>query len=144
MFSQDRGGRLDLGATEDLILRKQGFYGRLRIPCRLDQAFQVSRFLFYWRLVGVALFELTQMRALLIIFPNTFEYFFIFYEVFRLRWDPERMTKKVAIGAAVGGRHEDVPGSVDVAWDKIAGCAGKGDGAAIGTHAPKRARPMLR
>ena len=64
-------------------------------------AFQVSRFLFYWRLVGVALFELTHIRALLIIFPNTFEYFFIFYEVFRLRWNPERMTKKIAIAAAV-------------------------------------------
>jgi hypothetical protein len=44
-------------------------------------AFQVSRFLFYWRLVGVALFELTQLRMLLLIFPNTFEYFFIFYEL---------------------------------------------------------------
>ena len=63
-------------------------------------AFQVSRFLFYWRLVGVALFELTELRVLLLIFPNTFEYFFIFYEVYRLRWDPLRMSKKLVIGAA--------------------------------------------
>jgi hypothetical protein len=63
-------------------------------------AFQVSRFLFYWRLVGVALFELTHLRPLLLVFPNTFEYFFIFYEAYRLRWDPERMPKKLAIGAA--------------------------------------------
>jgi hypothetical protein len=63
-------------------------------------AFQVSRFLFYWRLVGVALFELTQLRPLLLIFPNTFEYFFIFYEAYRLRWDPKWMSKKVVIGAA--------------------------------------------
>jgi hypothetical protein len=63
-------------------------------------AFQVSRFLFYWRLVGVALFELTHLRPLLLIFPNTFEYFFIFYEVCRLRWDPKRMMGKVLIGAA--------------------------------------------
>jgi hypothetical protein len=63
-------------------------------------AFRVSRFLFYWRLVGVVLFELTQLRPLLIIFPNTFEYFFIFYEAVRLRWDPERMTKRFVIGAA--------------------------------------------
>jgi hypothetical protein len=63
-------------------------------------AFQASRFLFYWRLVGVVLFELTQLRPLLIIFPNTFEYFFIFYEVVRLRWDPKRMTKRFVIGAA--------------------------------------------
>jgi len=63
-------------------------------------AFQVSRFLFYWRLVGVALFELTHLRPLLLIFPNTFEYFFVFYEAHRLRWDPKRMSKKLLIGAA--------------------------------------------
>ena len=62
--------------------------------------FQVSRFLFYWRLVGVALFELTQLRVLLLIFPNTFEYFFIFYEAYRLRWDPLRMSRRLVIGAA--------------------------------------------
>jgi hypothetical protein len=63
-------------------------------------AFQVSRFLFFWRLVGVALFELTHLRPLLLIFPNVFEYFFIFYEAYRLRWDPRGMTKKLVIGAA--------------------------------------------
>jgi hypothetical protein len=63
-------------------------------------AFRVSRFLFYWRLVGVVLFELTQLRPLLLIFPNTFEYFFIFYEAVRLRWDPKRLTKRFVIGAA--------------------------------------------
>jgi len=63
-------------------------------------AFQVGRFLFYWRLVGVALFELTRLRPLLLIFPNTFEFFFIFYETYRLRWNPWRMTRKLLIGAA--------------------------------------------
>jgi hypothetical protein len=63
-------------------------------------AFQVSRILFYWRLVGVALFELTHLRWLLLIFPNTFEYFFIFYEAYRLRWDPKRMSKRLLAGAA--------------------------------------------
>jgi hypothetical protein len=63
-------------------------------------AFQVSRFLFYWRLAGVALFEITQLRPLLLVFPNTFEYFFIFYEAYRLRWDPERMPRKLVLGAA--------------------------------------------
>ena len=43
-------------------------------------AFRVSRFLYFYRLVGVVAFELTQIRALLLIFPNTFEYFFIAYE----------------------------------------------------------------
>jgi hypothetical protein len=63
-------------------------------------AFQASRFLFYWRLAGVALFELTHLRALLLVFPNTFEYFFIFYEAYRLRRDPARMGKRLVVGAA--------------------------------------------
>jgi hypothetical protein len=63
-------------------------------------AFRVSRCLFYWRLVGVALFELTHLRWLLLIFPNAFEYFFIFYEAYRLRWNPKRMIRKLLIGAA--------------------------------------------
>ncbi len=63
-------------------------------------ALQVSRFLFYWRLAGVVLFEITQVRWLLMVFPNTFEYFFIFYEAYRLRWSAERMSKKLLIGAA--------------------------------------------
>ena len=63
-------------------------------------AYRVNRFLFYWRLAGVALFELTQVRALLLIFPNTFEYFFIFYEAYRLRWDPMTMSRKLVFGAA--------------------------------------------
>ncbi|HCB04952.1 MAG TPA: hypothetical protein DEQ43_12040, partial [Nocardioides bacterium] len=40
-------------------------------------AYQVGRFLYFYRLVGVVAFELSQTRALLLIFPNTFEYFFI-------------------------------------------------------------------
>ena len=63
-------------------------------------AFKVGRFLFYWRLVGVALFELTGLRPLLLIFPNTFEYFFIFYETCRLRWNPARLSNKLIVGAA--------------------------------------------
>jgi hypothetical protein len=62
--------------------------------------FKVDRFLFYYRLLGVTLFELTQLRPLLLIFPNTFEYFFTFYEAVRLRWDPRRLTKKKLIAAA--------------------------------------------
>ena len=45
-----------------------------------NDAFRVSRFLYFYRLVGVVAFELTQTRALLLVFPNTFEYFFIAYE----------------------------------------------------------------
>ncbi len=63
-------------------------------------AFKVSQFLFYYRLVGVVLFEYTGIRELMIIFPNTFEYFFIFYEAIRLRWNPLRMSRRLVIGAA--------------------------------------------
>jgi hypothetical protein len=63
-------------------------------------AFKVSRFLYYYRLVGAMLFEMTGLRWLLLVFPNTFEYFFIFYEVVRTRWNPLRMSKRLVIGAA--------------------------------------------
>lgn len=63
-------------------------------------AFKLDRFLFYYRLVGVAIFEMTQLRPILLIFPNTFEYFFIFYEAVRLKWDPMVLTKRKLITAA--------------------------------------------
>lgn len=64
-------------------------------------AFRIGRFLFYWRLVGVVLFEFSHLRPLLLIFPNTFEFFFIFYETYRLWWDPSRMSRKFTLGAAI-------------------------------------------
>ena len=65
-------------------------------------AFAVSRALFYYRLVGVAAFELTgaEHRALLLLFPNTFEYFFIFYELVRTRWNPRRGSMSFWVYAA--------------------------------------------
>jgi hypothetical protein len=63
-------------------------------------AFQTSRFLYYYRLVGVVLFELFQFRPLLLIFPNVFEYFFIWYEVVRLFWNPGRLAKRTVLIAA--------------------------------------------
>ena len=62
-------------------------------------AVDIARFLIYYRLVGVVLFELTDVRAILFVFPNTFEYYFIFYEAVRLFWDPRRMSRRVLIGA---------------------------------------------
>jgi hypothetical protein len=53
-------------------------------------AVQVARFLYFYRLTGVVAFELSDWRPLLLIFPNTFEYFFIAYEVVRLLWNPTR------------------------------------------------------
>ncbi|GID31723.1 hypothetical protein [Paractinoplanes brasiliensis] len=53
-----------------------------------EPAFRISRFLFYYRLVGALIFEFTQLRWLLLVFPNVFEYFFIAYETIRSRWSP--------------------------------------------------------
>ncbi len=63
-------------------------------------ALGVARFLFYYRLVGTLAFELTGVRTLLLVFPNTFEYFFIFYEAVRLFWNPRRMSRRFVVGAA--------------------------------------------
>jgi hypothetical protein len=57
---------------------------------RSESAYEVSRFLFFYRLLGVTAFQLSHWRAFLLIFPNTFEYYFIAYEGVRTRWDPTR------------------------------------------------------
>jgi hypothetical protein len=56
-----------------------------------EPAVRVAKFLYFYRLIGVVAFELTDWRPLLLIFPNTFEYFFIAYEIVRLRWNPTRI-----------------------------------------------------
>ncbi len=63
-------------------------------------AFKMSFFLYYYRLVGVVIFELTQVRAILFIFPNTFEYFWDFVEAVRMRWNTMRMGKWTVILSA--------------------------------------------
>ncbi|HEY7272497.1 MAG TPA: hypothetical protein VH502_07155, partial [Actinoplanes sp.] len=59
-----------------------------------QSALAVARFLYFYRLVGVTAFELTDWRPLLLIFPNTFEYFFIAYEIIRLHRDPNRRSMR--------------------------------------------------
>ena len=63
-------------------------------------AFQLGRFLYLYRLVGVTLFELSHARWVLLVFPNTFEYFFIAYEAVRTRWNPLRMSATALVGMA--------------------------------------------
>lgn len=48
--------------------------------------------LWYYRLVGVVLFEFTGERWYLVVFANTFEYFFIAVEVYRRSRRPDRLT----------------------------------------------------
>jgi hypothetical protein len=65
-------------------------------------AVDVARFLWYYRLVGVMAFEITEERWLLLVFPNTFEYYFIAYELVRTMWDPRRMSHKAVVAVAAG------------------------------------------
>jgi hypothetical protein len=65
-------------------------------------AFRIGQFLFYYRLVGNVLFELLQSRAMLLVFPNTFEFFFIAYEAIRLRYDPFRVPMRFWLLLAAG------------------------------------------
>ena len=63
-------------------------------------AFRIGRALYFYRLVGVVAFELLQVRALLLIFANTFEYFFIAYEAVRSRWSTMRFSFRWWLTAA--------------------------------------------
>ena len=62
----------------------------------------VARVLFYWRQLGVALFEQHGLSWLLLVFPNTFEYFFIAAEGARGRWDLRRIRLRTWVLLAVG------------------------------------------
>jgi hypothetical protein len=66
-------------------------------------AFEIGRFLYFYRLTGVVLFEVLGHRWLLLVFPNTFEYFFIAYEAIRVRWNPRRLSAValVIVAAAI-------------------------------------------
>jgi hypothetical protein len=68
---------------------------------RSRPAVAIARVLFYVRLVGVLAFELSGWRPLLVLFPNTFEYFFVCYEVVRAGWTPERLGARWYLRAAV-------------------------------------------
>jgi hypothetical protein len=69
---------------------------------RSQAAVRVALFLFYYRLVGVLAFELTGERAMLLIFPNTFEFFFIAYSLIELRFDPAKRSPRFWVGVAAG------------------------------------------
>jgi len=55
-------------------------------------AITIARLLWLYRLVGVALFALTDDHRVLFVFPAAFEFFFLFYEAVRARWDARRLT----------------------------------------------------
>lgn len=63
-------------------------------------SFGVAQFLWYYRLVGVLLFEFTQARWLLLVFPNTFEYYFIAIEAYKTGRNHLRLTKRQVLAIA--------------------------------------------
>jgi hypothetical protein len=66
-------------------------------------AFGVGRFLWYYRLGGVALFEYTGLRWLLFVFANTFEYYVIALEGWKVWRNPFRLSARtiVTVAAAI-------------------------------------------
>lgn len=85
LFGYDPPGYQSYDKAMDIFYLSIAYLTTLRNWDNLG-AVAVARFLFYYRLAGAFLFELTHERVVLLIFPNTFEYFFIAYHVVRLRW----------------------------------------------------------
>ncbi len=48
------------------------------------------------------MFELADQQWLLLVFPNTFEYFFLAYELVRTRWAPVRLGHRALLWLAAG------------------------------------------
>lgn len=98
-FGFDPPGYQNYDKAMDLFYLSIAFLASLQNWTR-SAAVRISRLLFFYRMVGVMLFEITGVRALLLVFPNTFEYFFIAYEAVRLRWDPRRFGLRFWVIAA--------------------------------------------
>jgi hypothetical protein len=92
-FGFDPPGYQNYDKAMDLFYLSIAFLASLQNWTR-SAAVGISRFLFFYRMVGVMAFEISGERTLLLIFPNTFEYFFIAYELVRLRWDPRRFSTR--------------------------------------------------
>lgn len=98
-FGADPPGYQSYDKAMDIWYLAVAYLSTLR-NWRSDIAFKVAWFLYFYRLVGVLLFEFTHLRPLLLIFPNAFEYFFIAYEVIRSRWNVLRFGWRVWVGLA--------------------------------------------
>jgi hypothetical protein len=86
-FGQDPPGYQAYDKAMDVYYLSIAFLSTLR-NWASEPAFRVAWALYFYRLVGALVFELTHVRWLLLVFPNVFEYFFIAYEVVRSRWQP--------------------------------------------------------
>lgn len=65
-------------------------------------AFQIGRVLWYYRLVGVMLFEYTDARWMLLVFPNTFEYYFLVIEAAKVTRNPFNWSANRLLAVASG------------------------------------------
>ncbi len=101
-FGADPPGYQSYDKAMDIFYLSMAYLSTLR-NWRSEAAFRVAWFLFFYRMVGVVLFEATGLRWVLLVFPNTFEYFFIVYEAIRTRWNPARWGYRfwVAMAAAI-------------------------------------------
>lgn len=95
-FGYDPPGYQNYDKAMDIFYLSIAYLAAMRNWDNLH-AFAVARFLFYYRLVGAFLFEMTHERWLLLVFPNTFEYFFIAYELWRTRWRTRPVTERAWI-----------------------------------------------
>lgn len=64
--------------------------------------FEVGRVLWYLRLVGVTVFEYSGLRWMLFVLPNTFEYFVLAVEGYKVRRDPNRLGLRHVMVLAIG------------------------------------------
>jgi hypothetical protein len=100
-FGFDPPGYQNYDKAMDLFYLSVAFLASLQNWTR-SCAVSISRVLFFYRMVGVMAFEISGARTLLLVFPNTFEYFFIAYELVRLRWDPRRFGTRFWVMTAAG------------------------------------------
>ncbi|MBZ5739778.1 hypothetical protein [Nocardioides mangrovi] len=96
LFGYDPPGYQSYDKAMDIFYLSIAYLAAMRNWDNLG-AFAVARFLFYYRLAGAFLFELTHERWLLLAFPNTFEYFFIAYELVRTRWRTRPISQRAWI-----------------------------------------------
>ncbi len=100
MLDEPMAGYQSYDKALDIFYLTLAYFSTMR-NWRYEYAFRWARALFYYRLIGVSLFELLDHRWLLVVFANVFEFWFIAFEVVRTRWDPRRMSRRAVVWIVV-------------------------------------------
>lgn len=100
MLDEPMPGYQSYDKALDIFYLTLAYFSTMR-NWRHEYAFRWARGLFYYRLIGVSLFELLDYRWLLIGFANAFEYWFIGFEIVRTRWDPRRLSRRAVVWVVV-------------------------------------------